>query len=292
MINFSLTGKVALVTGAAYGIGFAIARALAEAGAKIAFNCRSEAHMEQALADYYAAHPPAEPPGLELDLRIDDLSLLSIDGVRSLDLLEPCGSGNPRPRLCIVGAKLESLCTMGGGRHLRMSVSRLDQRAECVFFSHTDSELGLHPGDTVDIAFYPQINEYRSRQSVQLVLTDIRRSDPRPLCARLLRGELPEYGESALVIPDRDDFAALWRHLRARGGAVSGSLDELLIALAPAGIGSARSCAALRVFAELGLVELSLGGGQISAKQLITREKANLASAPMMRALAGAAGRL
>ncbi|MDE6839799.1 MAG: gluconate 5-dehydrogenase, partial [Oscillospiraceae bacterium] len=33
MIKFSLTGKVALVTGASYGIGFAIAAALAEAGA-------------------------------------------------------------------------------------------------------------------------------------------------------------------------------------------------------------------------------------------------------------------
>jgi gluconate 5-dehydrogenase len=32
MLNFSLEGKVALVTGAAYGIGFAIAQALAEAG--------------------------------------------------------------------------------------------------------------------------------------------------------------------------------------------------------------------------------------------------------------------
>lgn len=37
---FSLEGKVALVTGAAYGIGFAIAEAYAKAGAKIAFNCR------------------------------------------------------------------------------------------------------------------------------------------------------------------------------------------------------------------------------------------------------------
>ncbi len=49
---FSLEGKVALVTGAAYGIGFAMARALAEAGAEIAFNCRSEEHRRQALEEY------------------------------------------------------------------------------------------------------------------------------------------------------------------------------------------------------------------------------------------------
>lgn len=51
---FSLEGKVALVTGAAYGIGFAIAEAFAAAGAKIAFNCRGEKHMEDALKAYAA----------------------------------------------------------------------------------------------------------------------------------------------------------------------------------------------------------------------------------------------
>ena len=42
------------MTGAAYGIGFSIAKALAEAGAKIAFNCRGQEHLDKAMADYRA----------------------------------------------------------------------------------------------------------------------------------------------------------------------------------------------------------------------------------------------
>ena len=52
MNQFSLKGKVALVTGAAYGIGFAMAEALAKAGAKITFNCRGQDHMDAALKAY------------------------------------------------------------------------------------------------------------------------------------------------------------------------------------------------------------------------------------------------
>ena len=52
MVNFSLEGKIALVTGASYGIGFGIASAYAEAGATICFNDLSQEKVDKGIAAY------------------------------------------------------------------------------------------------------------------------------------------------------------------------------------------------------------------------------------------------
>ncbi len=49
---FSLEGKIALVTGASYGIGFAIASALHEAGATIVFNDINQEKVDNGLKAY------------------------------------------------------------------------------------------------------------------------------------------------------------------------------------------------------------------------------------------------
>ena len=53
--SFDLTGKVALITGASYGIGFAIATAMANCGAKIVFNDIKQELVDKGLAAYKEA---------------------------------------------------------------------------------------------------------------------------------------------------------------------------------------------------------------------------------------------
>ena len=87
MKQFSLEGKVALVTGAAYGIGFAIAEAFAAAGAKIAFNCRGEHHMESAMAAY--AEKGIDAHGYYADVtNEDDVIKLVADIERDLGTID------------------------------------------------------------------------------------------------------------------------------------------------------------------------------------------------------------
>ncbi|HNZ80750.1 MAG: gluconate 5-dehydrogenase [Bacteroidales bacterium] len=55
MNPFSLKGKIALVTGASYGIGMSIAKAYAQAGAKIVFNDIKPELVEKGIEEYKAS---------------------------------------------------------------------------------------------------------------------------------------------------------------------------------------------------------------------------------------------
>lgn len=67
-MNISLTAKIALVTGSTSGIGLAIARGLAAAGAETIVNGRSKDKVERTLADLKRALPEARLRGVAADV--------------------------------------------------------------------------------------------------------------------------------------------------------------------------------------------------------------------------------
>ena len=67
-MDLRLEGKRALVTGSTAGIGFASAARLAEEGASVMINGRSEERVEEAVRRAWERVPEAEISGVTADL--------------------------------------------------------------------------------------------------------------------------------------------------------------------------------------------------------------------------------
>ena len=66
-MKIDLTNKTAIVTGSTAGIGFAIAKGLAESGASVVINGRTQSAVESALAELKSALPGASVRGVAAD---------------------------------------------------------------------------------------------------------------------------------------------------------------------------------------------------------------------------------
>ncbi len=207
-----------------------------------------------ALADYYRANPVESLPDLQIDLRITDPRMLSLENVTALGELEPCGSGNPKPQMCMTGLRLMNVIPIGGGKHVRLQIEHLGCRFDCIYFSCSAERLPAHRGDWIDLAFTPQLNHFRGRDSVQLLVTDVRRSDMLPVCRKVLMGELPGQWDAAVFCPGREDFVRVWRWLASPAEL---PMEELLRHVPP-GMHPLQVCLCLVIMQEMRLATVSL----------------------------------
>ena len=233
------------------------------------------------LAEYYRRCPPPAEPALECDVRIDDPDWLSMDCAASLERLEPCGAGNPRPVVCMTGALLTRVTPIGGGSHLKLRLAKGGAEFDCVFFGCRAEQLGAEEGELVDAAFYPQINEFRGRRSVQLLISDLRRADMAGGCELLLDGELPLGWDSLELCPERCDFVRVWRWLERAGGEAAGELRRLA-GWGPAAMRPDKALLCLIAMAQSGLVGLERDGGALRVRALHRGGKADLDASGVM----------
>ena len=110
-------------------------------------------------------------PFIDVDTEVYPTDI-NVKLVEEISQMEPFGASNPSPIFAMKNLKIKEKRLMGENKdHLRLTVQSGTCEFTCVRWQMGD--ISLVPGDMIDIAFHPQINEYNGNTSVQLIIDDI-----------------------------------------------------------------------------------------------------------------------
>ncbi len=236
---------------------------------------------------------------LDIDCAIAP-ELMTIHNIDSLSVLEPCGNGCPKPTLMMKNLTIERITMVGNGRHMRLRLRSGHFGINAIYFSASPEEVSIQPGDIVDIAFTPQINEFRGERSVQMNVLDIRPSctaecSPETAAYRALMRNTITAEMAAALLPDRNTLAMVWRYLAS---APSGTLRESPLCLCrkivrwtgrPLSLGQLMTC--LDIFRDVALLEVDRQHKCLTIHLTPGTQKADLNTSPTMQRLLYAQGK-
>lgn len=154
-------------------------------------------------------------------------SEITMEQANELYYLEPYGVSNPVPVFALKNVMLYDAALVGGGKHTRLTLKIDSSCISAMCFRQTLSDLDIYPGDTVDVLFTLDVNEYQNQRSLQMIVKDVRLTQKqfnaelaeRKLYQDIKQGMKPaelgldEYSAQNLV-PARSDFAAVYNALR------------------------------------------------------------------------------
>ena len=165
----------------------------------------------------------------------DMMPVLHIDGmiapeyitkqnIEGLSALEPFGPQNGQPIFCMQNMQVEEITPISSDRHVRLSLMKDGIFFTAMLFGTGVGGCGFAQGNLVDIAFHAEINEYRDRANIQLVLQDVRLSECELLADQKLLSIYTRYMndqtlsemEANILLPDRADLVCVWRHIISR----------------------------------------------------------------------------
>lgn len=241
-------------------------------------------------ADYFSDDTPRTL--LDVDCSVSP-ELMTIPNVESLDILEPCGNGCPKPVLMMKNLLIERMNLVGGGRHMRLRLRSGRYSLGAIYFSVSSESATVQPGDLVDVAFTPQINEYRGERSVQMNVLDIRPScavscSPEAAGYRALREDHLTAEIAAALAPGRPMLATVWRYLAGVGSPIEESpicLCRKIVRWSgkPMNLGQMMTC--LDIFQDVHLLSVVRQHKNLSIRLIPSDHKADLSQSQTLQRL-------
>ncbi|MBO7252466.1 MAG: single-stranded-DNA-specific exonuclease RecJ [Oscillospiraceae bacterium] len=245
----------------------------------------------QLAADFYDSNTPRT--ALDIDCAIPP-ELMTLGGIESLCVLEPCGNGCPKPVLMMKNLTVERISMVGGGRHMRLRLRSGRTTLNAIYFSADPQLVSIQTGDVVDVAFAPQINEFRGERSVQMNVLDIRPSCSVPCSAdaglyHALRENRLDPTTAAALLPDRSVLAMVWRYLAS---VPNGCIEEVPVCLCRKivrwtgkSIDLSQLLTCLDIFRDVGLLDMQKQHKYISIRLTHGSAKADLSTSATMQRL-------
>nr|WP_317413108.1 single-stranded-DNA-specific exonuclease RecJ [uncultured Solibaculum sp.] len=236
--------------------------------------------FRQAINRYAATIDPFPIPELKLDCRLKP-SALSVEAIRDLCMLEPFGSGNPKPVFGLSSMRLDDAQPLGGGKHVKLSLSRDGRTVSAVQFRQEFDRFPYRTGEMLDVAVQLEENQFRGDISLSVFVKDIRHHgldvsaylEQKRIYECYRRGEQLEPQQWETLYPKRDQMAKMYRYLRTIGE-FYGPCDILWNRLE--GIHCATLLVGLDVFDEMGLLTHTLSGDDLEVSLCPTDQKVEL----------------
>ena len=167
------------------------------------------------------AHPDGGAAAIEADLELtsEDLDMRLAE---ELYLFEPYGVKNPVPLFYLKDAYVADESLVGGGKHTRLILKKGDVTVTAMCFRKSIGDLDIYPGDTVDVLFNLDVNEFGGMRNLQMIVRDVRLAErqaaaeerEKEIYDAVTASKTAELGltaeEKEACVPDRDDFAAVY----------------------------------------------------------------------------------
>ncbi len=226
-------------------------------------------------------------PILSIDCRLSPFGV-NDKTASAICCLAPYGACNPVPVFGLMNMKIDAIHPVGGGKSLRLTLSRDGVVVVCMKFGTTMNQFPFQVGDVIDLAAVFRYGTYKNKPAFSFVVQEVRFAGfdntvmlhEMLLFERFMAREELTQKQKQVLLPERDDLAAVFRYIRQYPELVI-SPDVFLYKL-----GNTVSCGklfvALQVFEEFGFIEQYFDGNQFHIKFLYPQDKFDLSNSEIL----------